>query len=468
MRQFIQRWIPTTAIAIWAIACFVFFQFYYPYHFFYKEQNQLFLMTSDWLRTYFEESGWLANMVGEFLTLFYYYLFAGATILTTVLTLLYVTLYFLMRRMRVNQYVALTIALIITTIEAVFHLHHGFPLAGTLSLLGWAVVLTILIPRHFHPISLSIKTVILLPLAVWLFGAPKLGKLEGPNWFVERQLSVDCEYYFGNWDKVVNIVENDSQRTSEMLFFYYLVQAQRNHLPETLLHFDRPELGTFYAIGPETPIFTIKNMNELYWALGDMTYTERAAIMGHVFSHNNRNIRMIKRLAECSIVSGDSAATRKYLGILDKTITLRKWAQNAPSAEQYKTKAQFVNRKDTISLGDNAHNIMMQLLDSNPNNRVALDYILCSNLLLKDVQNFKRDYDRYCTDMGRSLDNTLYQEALCIWLAASHAPEEQWRQYIKREDVLQRFAQYNEQRGHPRFKGTYWYYYDKATKPKIQ
>jgi hypothetical protein len=190
--------------------------------------------------------------------------------------------------------------------------------------------------------------------------------------------------------------------------------------------------------------------------------------MGHVFSHNNRNIRMIKRLAECSIVSGDSAATRKYLGILDKTITLRKWAQNAPSAEQYKTKAQFVNRKDTISLGDNAHNIMMQLLDSNPNNRVALDYILCSNLLLKDVQNFKRDYDRYCTDMGRSLDNTLYQEALCIWLAASHAPEEQWRQYIKREDVLQGFAQYNEQRGHPRFKGTYWYYYDKATKPKIQ
>ncbi|MBQ2193284.1 MAG: hypothetical protein II403_05075, partial [Prevotella sp.] len=93
MRQFIQRWIPTTAIAIWAIACFVFFQFYYPYHFFYKEQNQLFLMTSDWLRTYFEESGWLANMVGEFLTLFYYYLFAGATILTTVLTLLCVTLY---------------------------------------------------------------------------------------------------------------------------------------------------------------------------------------------------------------------------------------------------------------------------------------------------------------------------------------------------------------------------------------
>ena len=56
--------IPTAAIAIWAIACFVFFQFYYPYHFFYKEQNQLFLMTSDWLRTYFDRRSPLLSLEG--------------------------------------------------------------------------------------------------------------------------------------------------------------------------------------------------------------------------------------------------------------------------------------------------------------------------------------------------------------------------------------------------------------------
>ena len=49
--------IPTAAIVLWAIACFCFFQFCYPYHFFYKEQNQLFLLTADWLRTYFDEAG---------------------------------------------------------------------------------------------------------------------------------------------------------------------------------------------------------------------------------------------------------------------------------------------------------------------------------------------------------------------------------------------------------------------------
>lgn len=465
--------IPTAAIVLWAIACFCFFQFCYPYHFFYKEQNQLFLLTADWLRTYFNEAGWLARMAGDFLTQFYYYLFAGATILTLVLTLLSAVTYLWLKRLGVNRYAALTVALVVATVEAVFHLHYKFPLSGTLSLLGWVLALACItgcikrfrkngrrsIPALATRILLPL---LLLPLSYWLFGLPKMGSLKGPEWYVERQLAVDCEYYFGNWDKVVSLVEQDPDRTPEMKFFYYLVQAQRGLLPETLLKFDQPELGTFYTIGPDSPMLTIKNMNELYWALGDMTYTERAALMGCVFSPNNRNNRMIRRLAECSIVSGDSAAASKYLGILGKTFVFRKWAKNVQYDVSYAEKSHFCNRKDTISLGDNAHNIMMQLLDSNPKNEVALDYILCSNLLLKDLKNFKRDYDRYCSDRPRL--NTLYQEALCIWLAASDASEAEWQQYIKSNDVVQRFAQYNRQRGDARFKGTYWYYYDKMIK----
>ena len=469
--------IPTAAIVLWAIACFCFFQFCYPYHFFYKEQNQLFLLTADWLRTYFDEVGWLARMAGDFLTQFYYYLFAGATILTMVLTALSAVTYLWLKRLGVNRYAALAVALVVATVEAVFHLHYKFPLSGTLSLLGWVLALACItgcIKRFRKNGRRSIPTLaarillplLLLPLSYWLFGLPKMGTLKGPEWYVERQLAVDCEYYFGNWDKVVSLVEQDPDRTPEMQFFYYLVQAQRGLLPETLLKFDHPELGTFYKIGPDSPMLTIKNMNELYWALGDMTYTERAALMGCVFSPNNRNNRMIRRLAECSIVSGDSAAASKYLGILGKTFVFRKWAKNVQYDVSYAEKAHFCNRMDTISLGDNAHNIMMQLLDSNPKNEVALDYILCSNLLLKDLKNFKRDYDRYCSDHPRL--NILYQEALCIWLAASDASEAEWLRYIKSNDVVQRFAQYNRQRGDARFKGTYWYYYDKATKPKVE
>ena len=39
--------------------------------------------------------------------------------------------------------------------------------------------------------------------------------------------------------------------------------------------------------------------------------------------------------------------------------------------------------------------IMCELAESNPNNKIAIDYMLCSDLLLKDMETFKRDYDTY-------------------------------------------------------------------------
>ena len=293
--------------------------------------------------------------------------------------------------------------------------------------------------------------------------------MQGPDLILEKDFAVECEYYFGNHDKVIKMVEGENKWTDQMLFFYNLAQAQRGELPDHLLDFTQNYLGTFEKIGPDTPMLTIRNMNELYWALGDMTFTERAAMMTNVFSHNNRNVRMMRRLAECNIVSGDTLAAEKYLRILDKTLVYRRWADNVRlyGKDIYQKKMQMVSRRDTITITDNAHFLMMQLLDANPDNIVALDYILCSDLLLKDMTNFKRDYDRYCIEIGKPRLKPLYQEALCIWLAGTDAPQEDWQNYIKMNDVMQRFIDYNNQRGNPRFKGTYWYYFDKIKAPEI-
>ena len=495
------HYILMTAL-LWAVTCFVFFQGYYPYHFFYKEQNQLFLWTGDYLSTYFNQPAWLACMVGDFLTQFYYYLYAGSTILTISLLLMMGILFVALRQTGLRKGWAFGIAIVLTTLEAICHLRYDFKLSSTYALTGAALLFCCTPKKNFW--------IVLTPLTYWLFGYgvwlylilsaiknwkwavpvsivmlgsvyflkgtyllsteqlytyPGIGKLTTPNWYLEKRFQVDDEYYFGNWNKVVKLVEEEESPSPEMLFFYNLVKAQRGELPEVLLHYQPNVLGTFYKIGPDTPMLTIKNMNELYYALGDMTFCERAALMACVFSPNNRNNRMIKRLAECSLIKGDTTASQKYLRLLEHTLVWDDWAKNAPQSKFYPEKARFMNQQDTISTSDNAHAIMMQLLDSNPKNEVALDYILCSTLLLKDVQNFKRDYDRYCTEQPRI--RKLYQEALCIWLAASDAPQEDWRHYIKDTSVMQRFMQYNQQRGSVQFKDTYWYYYDKGKAPKI-
>lgn len=457
------------AVGLWAIVCFVFFQFYYPYHFFYQEQNQLFLLAWDYVETYLPDMGWAAQLVGDFLTQFYYYLYAGPIILTVaLLTLGDITRRFL-QRLHLGNW-SFVIAILLMTVFAVFSFRYDYRLSNIISAIGimggfW--ICSFLPDRWNHDVFKLFSIIIIFPF-VWLFGLPKMGKFALPNFYLEKQFAVDNEYYFGNHDRVIEMVEAENNPTPEMKFFYNLVQAQRGNLPNVLLKYVPNDLGTFYRIGPNTPMLTIKNMNELYWVLGDMTFTERAAMMGNVFSPDNRNVRMVKRLAEVNLVSGDTMAMNKYMRILDKTWVYAKQAKRMRNDERLLQKRQFVNRIDTMQTTDNLHMIMMELLESNPNNTIALHYLLCSDLLLKDMKNFKRDYDRFCMDQGREPNERLFQEALCIWLAGTNAKPEEWEKYIHDSQVFNRFVKYNQQRGSNQFADTYWYYFDKAKTPQPQ
>ena len=82
MKKVLKRYYPLLVIVIWTLAIWCFFQFWYPYHFFFQEQNQIFLWSQDYLSTYFDKSGGVAGLLGDFLTQFYYYLYMGATILS--------------------------------------------------------------------------------------------------------------------------------------------------------------------------------------------------------------------------------------------------------------------------------------------------------------------------------------------------------------------------------------------------
>ena len=468
MKSAIRRYYAVAAIVLWTIACWTFFQFWYPYHFFFQEQNQLFLWSPDYIASYFETGG-LALLIGDFLTQFYYYLYVGAIIQTLCIAAIGLMTYRTLRNFHVARPLALVIAISLMTFVAVCHFSTNYRLSSTISIMAWMLTLWLLSWVNSSKPRLTLAACNLLIPTYLLFGLPQIKSIKMPDFILEKDFAVDCEYYFGNHDKVINIVESSKEHSSQMLFFYNLVQAQRGQLPDKLMKFTPTDLGTFYKIGPETPMLTIRNMNELYWVLGDMTFTERAAMMTNVFSHNNRNVRMMRRLAECNIVSGDSLAAEKYLRILDKTLVYHRWAENLRQhgKDIYREKMKMVPQRDTITVSDNAHFLMMQLLDTNADNLVALDYILCSTLLLKDITNFKRDYDRYCTERGKPRLKTLYQEALCIWLAGTNASPEEWQKYIQRQDVLQRFQQYNSQRGNPAFKDTYWYYFDKIKAPEV-
>ena len=297
---------------------------------------------------------------------------------------------------------------------------------------------------------------------------PGVARPSLPDFDNEERMAIADAFYNGDYGLTKQLALKAGNPGGISAFYYYLASAMQDSLPDNLLKYDIKNLGTLITINDSTPLPVINMMNDLYYQLGDMTYAERAAMMRNVFSPRNRNVRMIKRLAEINLVSADTLAALKYLRILDGTHAYAGWSrahtpgQTAPStvAEIMRRRA-LSNNKDNIRLGDNCRNILLELLESNPRNSMALDYLLCTDLLLKDMDTFKMDYDTYCMAKGSPRYKRLYQEALMIWLAGTEASEEEWERYIVPGTTTDAFRRYSSRRGDPAFSNTYWYYFDR-------
>ena len=190
-----------------------------------------------------------------------------------------------------------------------------------------------------------------------IYTYPGIGKLAKPQLDQERTLAVDCEYYFGNYNRVINMVEKDKNPNQYMKFYHDLIMAQFRSQPASLKKYPNKDIGTFETLEANPSLLTIHALNELYWALDDMTFCERAAMLGNIYSPNCRNIRMVKRLAEINLVRGNYAATSKYLRILQKTFVWKRWAdrifaslgKNA-SAEEKAILQTYLDKRKNIRL----------------------------------------------------------------------------------------------------------------------
>ena len=387
-----------------AIACFVFFQFCYPYHLFYQEQNQLFLMSWDYITTYLDKPGWLACLAGDFLTQFYYFRYAGPIILTLCILLTGYNIRCAVEMADIKgRWVAHSVAFIVMILLICFSFHYDYRLSSILAVAGGASVFRVStsllistrmfikkiesrneqglflngsgIANWVSVISIFVSIFVchwFFGYGVWVYGAltfagcianimmagtyyrlaaliipffllmltkrlyycdfqtiytyPGIGKLAKPQLDQERTLAVDCKYYFGNYNQVINMVEKDKNPNQYMKFYHDLIMAQFRSQPASLKKYPNKAIGTFETLEANPSLLTIHALNELYWALDDMTFCERAAMLGNIYSPNCRNIRMVKRLAEINLVRGNYAATRKYLRILQKTFVWKRWA----------------------------------------------------------------------------------------------------------------------------------------------
>lgn len=296
-----------------------------------------------------------------------------------------------------------------------------------------------------------------------------------PNEISEVAMGLTVEAALENWDAVAALAAEDRQSETGT-YYYNLANAMHGTLPDRLLDYYQPfERGLFLPVGPQSTPFQIACAGDVWFALGDMTMAERDAMLGMTFSPAHTGPRYLRRMAETNLVTGDFEAASKYLRILLNDPHERKWAlERFPDAwspeyrRRIEEKRALLPRFDVVHGMDQTPIILRVLLGSNPANKPALDYLLCYDLLTKDLDAFVGDYDPSLTR------SHLYEEAMLIFLAAKGGmTEENFRHYNITPQTFARFNRfvtiYKQDGGSGRnltgeFGKTYWYYFYFAVK----
>ena len=291
-----------------------------------------------------------------------------------------------------------------------------------------------------------------------------------PDEISEVAMGLAVEASRENWEAVARIAAVD--RKSEVGTYYYnLANAMNGELADRLMDYYQPfEHGLFLPVGEKSQPFVIACASDVWFALGDMTMAERDAMLGMLFSPAHTGSRYLRRLAETNLVTGDYEAASKYLRILLNSRRNREWALerfpdrwNAQYRKRVEEKRALLPRFDLVHGMDQTQLILRILLNSNASNKMALDYLLCYDLLTKDLDAFVADYDPSLTA------SHLYEEAMLIFLAAKGGMDpENFSHYHISQGTLDRFSRfvtvYRESDGAMKaltadFGKTYWYYF---------
>lgn len=512
MKRIIKQELSIT-LAVLAIAIFAFFFWMYPYHLFHKEQMMLFLYSGEFFRAYFQEEAWVACLVGDFLTQFFYYIGGGPLILSVVLTA-FAGLTYQTSRQYIGKRYAFPLMLLLLVWEMGRSCGLAYPLSATLSLIG-AEGIFLLYSRRQTEGQRLLSCIPAMLLCYWCFGYgawlclalmllagliahhQKLSVLlaggilllpatrypattwwSQPDLDREYVLGLDAEYYFGNPSKMRKNLQTDRQipwATYYRNLYNAKYPSELNtpaSLSRDLLAWDQPGTkGLILPVNPSASYLSILFANELWFTLGDMTLAEHCAMLSMIFSPRNSGSRMIKRLAEINLINGDDEAALKYLRLLDKTLLHKSWAekrmpgqQTPPIKDWLEKKHAYIPTRDQLRIGEDAVTSLRNLVASNTGNLRAYEYLLCHHLLSKDLRSFWEDY------VPGKVASPIFAEATLIHLARQgKIRAEELAKYKVPVEIAKQFADYTrlyeekDIRLKEKYGKSYWFYYHFAT-----
>lgn len=457
---------------------FVIWYLVYPHYLWWMEGNTFFTTAPDSLHLQYTLPFDWAEYVGSFLLQFYTYRVCGALLQMVFALIILCAADFVIARLFRNPKMLwlafIPVAFFVSGQLQDFELTRSlwWCAVGVLAaLIVWGATALFKMRRHISISRVSIPFLSYL-LPCMLLGGGVYFLLSKPeNKAFEEICRLEYLADQKNWDSILSkATPEDARQSSLKLRFALLALSEKTILPEMLFRYSVAEPTCFFFERNDDPF--CRDFNSLYfYHLGMDNEVIHHSFQAGLRSPCGINFRSMRIITDAYLRLGQNRLGAKNLEVMKHTTCHGKWL---------KSRADYMSvTGETDRTGENGNenpfffgarpflSDMARLVDRYPENRKAVDYMLCGLLITRDLDRF---YAVFTQIYARSYLSSSslprhYEEALLM--LARERPEILTKfsfssaraQEVQEFGALMRGGDMNRQLLKVKYSDTFWYYY---------
>lgn len=348
--------------------------------------------------------------------------------------------------------------------------------------------LTVLLTAYFvfyplfayisHYVKVSVK--FLVPVravpAIILFLAAGYTLYIYYNPDMARVINMERFVFEERWDEAVSYHEKNPSRNLIGQYFYNVALTETNQLCDRMFT-GRQDFAAKSLFLP----WDEKHLNwgsQVFYSLGLINEAHRWAYEEMVvYGLRPQNLKMLVRT---NLINGNFTMAGKYTGILKETFFYRKWAEEYEKllGDTAAVRSHYLlGKKTEIFPGENffiflesPQDNLPLLVETNPKNKRAFEYLMAWLLLHKDVETAVKNIPMM-RELGYERIPLHIEEAVMIFynstgrmpelagLSVSIATRERFSRYVSAYSELRKRNALKKENLQLTFGNTYWFYY---------
>lgn len=280
--------------------------------------------------------------------------------------------------------------------------------------------------------------------------------------------------YMEDWDAILDFVSEKPMNNYLFMNYANMALANKGELANRAFHYYPKGMNSLLTKVNSTG--TVRLMaSDIHYTVGCIAEAQQHAFEAQVTFPQSIGIQTMKRLVKTNLIFGHYAVAEKYLSLIAKTTFHREWAQKYSkflyNDQAIEADAELSEKRRSLSLQNRFAMFygwipeLQDILEVNPENQKAKEYLGLSFLMNKDLKGFQLFLDKH---YGTGKDRTLplsFQQAVMALDQPDKVKEYNVSSPVK-EQYGQFMRQYAQNRQNPNLKNvmhrsfghTVWYY----------